>query len=164
MTLCCHKLMNGLGSDMAAARSPHIHGAPPAGDPVPHLNVALVPAPGQVVVRLTGDADYSTVPLLTDALTQAAGITPGDLVVDVAAARFWDSAALRVLATMSARLNDAGRGCRIVGAGRATRRLNRVADLGDRLELAGPVDRPAPRSPEPLRSARTPVEAAHSWH
>ena len=51
---------------------------------MPLLNVALVPAPDQVVVRLTGDADLSTVPLLADALTQAAGLGTRDLVVDVA--------------------------------------------------------------------------------
>jgi anti-anti-sigma factor len=149
---------------------------------VPLLNVALVPAPDQVVVRLTGDADLSTVPLLTDALAQAAGLGTHHLVVDVAAARFWDSSALRALATVSAELKIAGRSCRIVGAGAATRRLVRAADLGDCLDLDGlvveratpePVPGAArtPRRPAALRAhpvvrpARTPVSAIplHRW-
>jgi anti-anti-sigma factor len=147
---------------------------------VSSLNVALVPGPGQVVVRLSGDADFSTVPLLADALAQAASLGTRHLVVDVAAARFWDSAAMRPLATISCELLRADRGCRIVGAGRATRRLIRAAALTEVLELDGPVvewaapDPPADPSPgsvrrpaatraEPTtRAARTAV-ALHRW-
>src|SRR3954454_15588649 len=114
--MCCHGEGNALASEWLQPPPPPTRRTP-LGDPVPLLNVALVPAPDQVVVRLSGDADLSSVPLLTDALSQAAGLgTPG-LVVDVAAARFWDSSALRALATISAELGRAGRGCRIVGAG-----------------------------------------------
>jgi anti-anti-sigma factor len=141
---------------------------------VPLLNVALVPAPDQVVVRLTGDADLSTVPLLTDALLQAAGLGTRQLVVDVAAVRFWDSSALRALAEIGGELTAAGRGCRVVGAGRDTRRLVRAAGLGDSLELDGPIfERAVPRHPEtrpaerppvpPLRSSPVPVGALHRW-
>src|SRR3954453_12918323 len=83
---------------------------------VPLLNVALVPAPDQVVVRLTGDADLSTVLQLTDALGQAAGIGTPHLVVDVAATRFWDSSGLRALISITAELRAADRSCRGVGA------------------------------------------------
>ncbi|WP_448624817.1 STAS domain-containing protein [Geodermatophilus sp. URMC 64] len=145
---------------------------------MPLLNVVLVPAPDQVVVRLTGDADLSTVPLLSDALAQAAGLGTPHLVVDVAAARFWDSSALRTLAEVGAELAGDGRGCRIVGAGAATRRLIRAAGLADVLTLDGPVyqrvapepDRPARRPASlrtrpSLRPARTPVGAIplHRW-
>jgi len=147
---------------------------------VPLLNVALVPAPDQVVVRLTGDADLSTVPLLDDALAQAAGLGTRDLVVDVAAARFWDSSALRALATVSAELHRAGRGCRIVGAAAATRRLIRAADLIDSLELDGPiveraglpepavpqprpVRRPPATRPDPIRRPTRDAVTLHRW-
>ena len=141
---------------------------------MPLLNVALVPAPDQVVVRLTGDADLSTVPLLVDALVQAAGLGTRQLVVDVAAARFWDSASLRALASFSLELTSGGRGCRVVGAGRDTRRLVRVAGLADSLELDGPVfERAVPRHPEnrpaehrpvpPVRSTRIAVGALNRW-
>src|SRR4051812_12104441 len=160
--MCCHRQENVLGSERLQP-PPLPTRRTPLGDPVPLLNVALVPAPDQVVVRLTGDADLSTVPLLSDALAQAAGLGTRDLVVDVAAARFWDSSALRALATVSSELGRAGRGCRIVGAGPATRRLIRVADLTDSLELDGPIgDRsPAIRPDPPRRPARDAVGLRH---
>ena len=179
MTFCCHRRGNALGSEASSAPEPTTPAHPPLGDHVPLLNVALVPAPDQVVVRLTGDADLSTVPLLADALAQAAGLGTRGLVVDVAAARFWDSSALRALATVSADLNRAGRGCRIVGAGPATRRLIRAADLTDFLELDGPIadraaaepapaqPRPAPRAaatrPDPPRRAHRDPVSLHRW-
>jgi anti-anti-sigma factor len=126
---------------------------------VPLLNVALVPAPDQVVVRLTGDVDLSTAPLLTDALGQAAGIGTPHLVVDIAAARFWDSSGLRALTSFTADMRAAGRSCRLVGAGPATRRLIAAAGLEDRLDLAGPVpSQPGPPLPAP-RPARHPAAA-----
>jgi|SRR4051794_35875842 anti-anti-sigma factor len=155
--MCCHRQKNDLGSEASSAPGT------PLGDPVPLLNVALVPAHDQVIVRLTGEADLSTVPLLADALAQAAGLGTRDLVVDVAAARFWDSSALRALATISSELGGAGRGCRIVGAGPATRRLIRVADLTDSLELDGPIGDHSPTvRPDPQRrSARDAAPLHH---
>ena len=129
---------------------------------MPLLNVALVPSPDQVIVRLTGDADLSTAALLTDALNQAASIGTPHLVVDVGAARFWDSSGLRALTVLTSKLSAAGRSCRIVGAGPATRRLLAGAGLGDRLNLDGPVPGPpVPAghrpSPRPRRSRVVPV-------
>jgi anti-anti-sigma factor len=122
---------------------------------VPPLNVALVPGPDQVVVRLTGDADLSTVPLVSDALTQGAGLGTRQVVVDVAGARFWDCSGLRTLAEFTDDLAAAGRSCRIVGALPATRRLIGLADLGSRLELDGPVS----TQPVPTPAARRGVPA-----
>ncbi|MCV2491551.1 STAS domain-containing protein [Geodermatophilus sp. YIM 151500] len=119
---------------------------------MPPLNVALVPGPDQVVVRLTGEADLSTAALLADALAQAAGLGTSRVVVDVAAARFWDCSALHVLADFTADLARAARRCRIVGASAATRRLVVLADFSAALELDGPVDAPAVAPPtEPHR-------------
>src|SRR3954451_4402994 len=139
MTFCCYSRRNALGSKTSSApRAPKSRRTPRSETPVPLLNVALVPAPDQVVVRLTGDADLSTVPLLADALAQAAGIGTPHLVVDIAAARFWDSSGLRALTSFTADMRAAGRSCRLVGAGPATRRLIGAAGLEDRLDLAGP--------------------------
>ncbi len=46
-----------------------------------HLSVAVVPAPDQVVVRLTGDAGRPTLPRLVPALTTAAGHGTASIVV-----------------------------------------------------------------------------------
>ena len=110
---------------------------------MPLLNVALVPAPDQVVVRLTGEADLSSRALLTDALAQAAAVGTGAVVVDVAAATFWDCSALHALADFTADLARAGRRCRIVGATAATRRLVVLAGFATALVLDGPVHLPA---------------------
>ncbi|MGY1712351.1 STAS domain-containing protein [Geodermatophilus sp. SYSU D00758] len=118
---------------------------------MPHLHTALVPAPDQVVVRLTGDADLSTLDRLTAALEQAAGLGTASVVVDVAGAHFWDCSGLHALTAFTAALAPAGRQCRIVGAPAATRRLVRVSGLEDRLTLDGPL-----RGHEPVRPA--PVE------
>jgi anti-anti-sigma factor len=147
MTICCaapgERPRVASGSSHLAPDTAH-----PPGDPVPLLDVALVPAPDRVVVRLTGEADLSTVPLLTHALGRAAGIGTPNLVVDVAGTRFWDSSALRALAGVRAELTGAGRTCRIVGAGSATRRLVHAADLADLLDLDGPApQRVAPAVP-----------------
>jgi anti-anti-sigma factor len=112
---------------------------------VPQLNVALVPAPDQVVVRLTGDADLSTAPLVADALMQAARLRTRQVVVDLAGARFWDASGLRTLADFTRELAADGRACRIVGALPGMRRLIGMADLADSLLLDGPLaDRPRP--------------------
>jgi len=138
---------------------------------VPLLNVALVPGPGQVVVRLTGDCDLSTEDLLSDALAQAAGLGSPDIVVDVSGARFWDCSGLHVLAGVTAALGDDGRGCRIVGATPQTRRLVVLADFTGSLDIDGPVHEPgvagrrAPRRATVERNFVADVrpEAAAPW-
>ena len=115
-----------------------------------HLSVAVVPAPAQVVVRLTGDAGLPTLPRLTSALSGAAAHGTGSVVVDVAGARFADGTALHTLAGFSDTLAEAGRRCRIVGAPAAVRRQVADAGLAGRLELDGPLsgqDPVRPRSP-----------------
>jgi anti-anti-sigma factor len=127
---------------------------------VPPLNVALVPGPDQVVVRLTGDADFSTVRLVADALTQGAGLGTGHVVVDVAGAHFWDCSGLHALVAFTGELAADGRSCRVVGALAATRRLIGLAHLTDRLVLDGPLPAQQPTSSPPARlgmPARRPV-------
>lgn len=133
---------------------------------MPQLNVTLVPAPDQVVVRVTGDADLHTRPLLADALHQAGGLGTRQVVVDVAGARFWDCSGLHVLAAFTTDLGGAGRSCRIVGAPARTRGLISAAGLGDRLNLDGALPpralpSAAPRAverPAAPRAVERPVE------
>ena len=111
---------------------------------MPLLNAAVIAAPDQVVVRFTGDADLSTLPLVTEALDEAAGLGTRQIVVDLAATRFWDCSGLHALCTLTSALTAAGRGCRIVGAPPATRRLIGAAALADHLDLDGPVQAAGP--------------------
>lgn len=120
---------------------------------MPLLNVALVPAPDQVVVRLTGEADLSSAPLLDDGLAQAGGLGTRQVVVDVAGVRFWDLSGLYSLIEFTSDLAAAGRSCRIVGAPAATRRLIGLASLAAELNLDGPVQ----ELPAPVHPTRRPV-------
>lgn len=106
---------------------------------MPLLTVAHVPAPDRTVVRLTGETDLSTAPLLTGELARAAARGTRAVIVDVAGVRFWDCSGLHALADLTTELGRAGRYVRIVGAGRETRRLISMADFSTSLELDGPV-------------------------
>jgi anti-anti-sigma factor len=131
--------------------------APELHTTVPPLLTALVPSPERVVVRLTGDADVSTSPLVTGALTEAAALGMPLIVVDVATVRFWDVSGLHVLAAFTAALAASGRQCRIVGANAATRRLVALADFTNSLQLDGPVETAGEpvEQPEPSEDAAT---------
>ena len=122
---------------------------------MPHLQTAVVRAPDQVVVRLTGDIDVLAAPRLTRVLQEAAVAGRGAVVVDVAGARFRDCSGLQVLAVFTDVLIPAGRRCRVVGAPAVTRRLVRSAGLGERLELDGPVDQADPHPAVPVPAPRT---------
>jgi anti-anti-sigma factor len=133
---------------------------------LPQLNVTLVPAPDRVVVRVTGDADLSTTALLSDALDQAAALGTPHVVVDLAAARFWDCSGLHALRAFTAELRAADRSCRLVGAPRATRLLIRAAFLTEHLVLDGPLSElPTPNhvvQPADWPPAQAPVLAG-AW-
>jgi anti-anti-sigma factor len=130
---------------------------------VPQLDVSLVPAPDQVVVRVTGDADLSTAPLLAGALARASGLHTPHVVVDLAGARFWDCSGLSELAEFTSELAADGRACRIVGALPRTRRLIGMANLTGRLLLDGALAAVTARAPAG-RSGRVPARRPVSGH
>ena len=116
------------------------------------LTVVVVPGPDQVVVRLNGDVDLSTLPRVTAVLGEAAAAGTRHVVVDVAGAHFWDCSGLHGLAAFTAELAGAGRSCRLVGALADTRRLIGIAYLTDQLVLDGPI---APRTARPAGTRAT---------
>ncbi len=129
-----------------------------------HLLVAVVPAPDQVVVRLTGDAGRPTLPRLVPALARAAGHGTTSVVVDVAGARFCDGSALQALVGFSDAMAAAGRCCRVVGAPAVTRRLVSEAGLAEHLELDGPLTGQDPVRPRPRpRPAGEAPAVATAW-
>src|SRR3954447_23923062 len=99
------------------------------------LRTALLPGTGRVIVRLVGDVDASTAPLIADALSDRDLSDAPLVVVDVGGARFWDVSGLHVIAAFSIGLAAAGRCCRVVGATAPTRRLVELADFGSALRL-----------------------------
>jgi len=122
------------------------------------LTAALVPAPDRIVVRVTGESDLSTAPLLARELTGAAARGTRTVIVDVSSVRFWDCSGLHVLADLTAELGRADRQCRIVGAGPATRRLIGIANFASALDLDGPVQLQRPPCPQ-----SSPPPAAPVW-
>jgi len=99
---------------------------------VPLLTVSVAPAADRVVVRLAGEADLSTRPLLDQGLADAAA--EGDPIeVDLGAVRFFDASCLGALGVFRARLSASGRTCRLVGVPPRTRRIIDLAGLGDLL-------------------------------
>lgn len=107
----------------------------PAADETAALRTVLVPGSGQVVVRLLGDVDASTSPLVSAALHETEVSNAPLVVVDVGDAHFWDVSGLHVLAAFSTDLTAAGRCCRVVGATAPTRRLVGLADFTSTLRL-----------------------------
>jgi anti-anti-sigma factor len=96
---------------------------------VPLLTVAVAPAADRVVVRLAGEADLSTRPLLARGLEDAAA--SGDPVeVDLGEVRFFDSSCLGALHSFSDRQSAGGRSCRLVAVPPRTRRLLELTGLG----------------------------------
>ena len=93
-----------------------------------------VAAPDSVVVRLIGEADLSTTPQL-DRVLRSAAAAAGDVEIDLADVRFYDSASLGALSAFDSAQRAAGRRCRFVGVPPRTRRL---------LELTGRTDLLAP--------------------
>ncbi len=129
-----------------------------------HLHVAVVPAPDQVVVRLTGDAGRPTLTRLVPALARAAGHGTTSVVVDVAGARFCDRSALQALAGFSDAMAASGRCCRVVGAPAVTRRLVSEVGLAEHLELDGPLTGQDPVRPRPRPCPPGEVpEVATAW-
>ena len=122
------------------------------------LNVALVPGagPGRRPAdrrrRPLHAARWSPTPS-----AQAARLGTRQVVVDVAAVRFWDCSGLHALVDVHRRLAAAGRSCRIVGALAATRRLIGLAYLADRLVLDGPVPTRPRAGPPPAAAACPPA-------
>jgi anti-anti-sigma factor len=102
---------------------------------VPLLTLAVLPTVDRVVVRLSGDSDLSTRPVLEEALHRARDLGSAQVELDVAAVRFWDCSGLQTLSSFTARLAAAGRRCVVVGASGRTRRLIDLAGFGGSLQL-----------------------------
>jgi anti-anti-sigma factor len=102
---------------------------------VPLLTVAVAAAADRVVVRLSGEADLSTRPLLDRGLADAAA-TGDPVEVDLGRVRFCDSSCLGALGAFTTRLRAGGRTCRLVAVPPRTRRLIDLTGLGAQLELA----------------------------
>lgn len=116
----------------------------------PRLNVDTCTAVNDVaVVRLRGEADLHTAPILSDALDEAIQAGAGSMVVDMTGVTFVDSMMLGVLLGVTRRIRHSGVEMRIVVDDPHVRRifeltlLDRVLPLYPSLELALDRDEPS---------------------
>ncbi|MDT4939427.1 MAG: hypothetical protein QOG80_3098 [Pseudonocardiales bacterium] len=100
-------------------------------------------------IRVFGEVDMMTAPLLTAAATSMLTSAPGDLVLDLAGVTFADSALLHAIDQMRAALDDDDE-CevRLLNASAAVKRLFLAGGSAELLHDAqDPVRRPPPRLP-----------------
>jgi anti-sigma B factor antagonist len=89
----------------------------------------------QVVIRLVGELDVSTAPLLRATLAAAVGDQPVDVILDLADLRSLDSTGLSLFATTSKRAQTSGRKLVLLNPQSSTRRLLEVTDLINYFEV-----------------------------
>jgi anti-sigma B factor antagonist len=105
---------------------------------------------GVAVVRLRGEADLHTAPMLREALNDAIEGLPGTLIVDMTGVTFIDSMMLGVLLSATRRARPNGTQLRIVVDDPHVRRIFELTLLDHVMELYPSVEvaREAPRPSE----------------
>jgi anti-sigma B factor antagonist len=98
-------------------------------------------ADGAVIVRLSGEADITTVPALAEALSSPAAGSPALLIVDASGLTFIDSAALHVLVRAHRRLRSDGRSLALVRPSPTVMRILQLSGLDRVIAVyASPAD------------------------
>jgi anti-anti-sigma factor len=95
-------------------------------------------AGGRAVVRLSGELDLATAPLLEDALSMLLSAARVDIVVDAGDVTFCDCAALGVLVRTDRRLRASGGRIRLLRPCRSLRRVLAITALEDVLADTAP--------------------------
>jgi len=87
------------------------------------------------VVVLRGDVDFSTAPVLSEALSRVILLRSGDVAVDLAQLEFIDTAGVRVLTACRHMLERDGRRMTLRSPSRLAARILRVFALSDLVEI-----------------------------
>jgi anti-anti-sigma factor len=98
--------------------------------------------PDAVLVRVGGEIDLHTAPLLSDAVAEAAALdpAPAEVLIDLAAVGFLDSSAVNTLLSSRMRLKDAGIVLAVhAPADSAARRLIDLLGLTEPLRVTPPA-------------------------
>jgi anti-sigma B factor antagonist len=88
-----------------------------------------------VTLRVSGDLDLATSPLLDEHLRTVTDTAAGDVDIDLAGVDFLDSAALRVLVMSQRRLQAARRRLTVSNPSTFTRRVFDMTALAERFEI-----------------------------
>ncbi|PKV96903.1 anti-anti-sigma factor [Amycolatopsis echigonensis] len=111
----------------------------PTPAPVPDFRVVREDRPPAAVLRVHGEVDMVTAPLLTAAVDEVLAGAPSVLVLDLAAVEFLASAGLTALVTLTQHPTS-GASLRIVASGRATVRPIQLTGLERTLPLYPTVE------------------------
>ncbi|MFN7148812.1 MAG: STAS domain-containing protein [Microthrixaceae bacterium] len=100
------------------------------------LVVERIEDDGQVRLRLVGDLDLATGPLLT----QLTEIPVGGLLIDMSDVQFLDAAGIRALVALAGGCHREGQPFVLIGVGAFQRRIIELLDLSETLGLAPTPD------------------------
>ncbi len=99
---------------------------------------------GRLVLRLDGELDMASAPLLQAALESAEADSHDPLVLDLERLRFMDSTGLRIILWARTRWQSHGQELALTGGSSQVQRLLTVSGVGDRLRVvASPEELPA---------------------
>ncbi|MFN2590476.1 MAG: STAS domain-containing protein [Actinomycetota bacterium] len=91
-----------------------------------------------LVVRVSGELDVSTAPILQRELDRVAEQSPAAIRLDLSALRFMDSTGLQLVLSMASRAQQDGRGLELVRGTHSVQRVFQVAGLEERLTFVDP--------------------------
>jgi anti-sigma B factor antagonist len=98
---------------------------------------------GRFVIRLGGELDMASAPLLKAALEQAEGDTSRPLLLDLQQLRFMDSTGLRIILWARSRWQSHGQELALTAGSSQVQRLLAVSGVGEHLHvIAGPGELP----------------------
>lgn len=95
---------------------------------------------GRLVIRLDGELDMASAPLLQEALEQATPTATAALVLDLQQLRFMDSTGLRVILAAQERLRENGQELALTAGSSQVQRLLAVSGVAGRLRVLSTPD------------------------
>lgn len=95
---------------------------------------------GRLVMRLDGELDMASAPLLQAALEDAAADTTSTLVLDLEQLRFMDSTGLRIILLARSRWQSRGQELALTTGSRQVQRLLAVSGVGEHLRVISTPD------------------------
>jgi anti-anti-sigma factor len=104
-------------------------------DMTPRLAIERDDSDEGLVLRLTGELDPHTAPILEEQIEEYDAGNRGRVVLDLGGITFVDSSGLRVLVVLDGRLRDDGRKLVIRAPSAAVSRVLKIAGLDDHLQI-----------------------------
>jgi anti-sigma B factor antagonist len=119
--------------------------------------------PTRVRVKVTGELDIATVPLLVEALRAVEREHDRTIVLDLGGLTFTDASGLHAIATASSRAQRRGRRLVVARPSEQILRLFELSGIEQSLELADVAEQPGPsgRARRRIRTSRPRIADSH---